>query len=119
MKKVLLLSFFIALLLATFPALPTSAGCLEFSLPAIGANYTRDTLKLSGDGIIVGILEQGTPTPTRITGGILSMLPDFVGSDITRLRTPPANSAADNHASLVAAIMVGNRGVVPNARIAP
>jgi hypothetical protein len=78
-------------------------GCLNISLPSIAALHTRDTLGLKGDGVIVGMGESGSP---------MDGVPDLNYSNVTRL-----SSGRTTHASLVAAIIVGNRGLAPNARL--
>jgi hypothetical protein len=82
------------------------SGCLNISLPSIGAAYTRNTLGLRGNGIVIGMVEVGVP---------MNNVADLNYDNIVR----PSSAERREHPSLVAAIMVGNRGVVPNERIAP
>ena len=89
----------------------------DISIPAIGANYVRDTLGYTGSGIKIGMIESGIPDSTESC---------FSGVDITY-----DNSIQDmehkysDHADMVAAIMVGQEttfhgvtygeGIVPDA----
>ncbi|MCL2048829.1 MAG: S8 family serine peptidase [Defluviitaleaceae bacterium] len=79
-------------------------GDLNISLPSIEADYTRDTLGLRGEGIIIGMVESGNPNRDIV---------DFANADIEI----SGNYSHASHADRVAAVIVGNRGLVPNAKL--
>lgn len=82
----------------------TDDGNLNISLPSIDAVYTRDTLGFNGLGVRVGQIESGRPE----TG-----ISDLSNTSITRGGTN--NNTA--HASLVAAIIAGSKGLAPQASL--
>lgn len=87
----------------------------NMSIPTIGADYTRDTLGYTGSGIKIGMIEPGIPDKDA---------PFFTTENIT---CDTSNTAYEtDHASQVAAIMVGKsatvngvtyKGIVPDAKL--
>ncbi len=76
---------------------------LATSLASVDANYTRDTLGFTGNGVKVGQLESGTPNPSHN---------QLKSGNITRLQTNTSD-----HATMVARIMLGTVGVAPDTRL--
>lgn len=76
---------------------------LATSLASVDANYTRDTLGFTGNGIKVGQLESGTPNPNHN---------QLKSGNITRLQTNTTD-----HATMVARIMLGTVGVAPDTKL--
>lgn len=79
-------------------------GNMNISIPSIDGAYTRDSLGFNGAGVRIGQIELGRPE----TG-----ISELSGKSITRGGT----SNNTPHASLVAAIMIGNTGMAPNAQL--
>lgn len=79
-------------------------GNINVSIPSIDGNYIRDTLGYNGYGVKIGQIEPGRPNTTYSE---LSL------SNITQDGTLNNNY----HASLVASIMVGSSGMVPQAHL--
>jgi len=89
----------------------------DVSLPSIKATYARDTLGLNGNGIKVGMIENGRPH-NNTNPSVLPYVHGLSASNITRLG---ANNNVD-HATLVAGIIVAkvgstNYGIVPSAQL--
>ena len=87
----------------------------NMSIPTIGADYTRDTLGYTGSGIKIGMIESGIPDKDAQF---------FTTENITC--DTSSTTYEDNHANLVAAIMVGKnttvngvtyKGIVPDAKL--
>ncbi|MCL2082602.1 MAG: S8 family serine peptidase [Oscillospiraceae bacterium] len=80
-------------------------GDLEISLPGIDALYTRDTLGLTGEGIIIGQTEAG-------------VLEDNAADlNYDNINIMEEGTERTQHATLVAAVMVGKRGMAPDAKL--
>lgn len=89
----------------------------NFSIPTIGADYTRDTLGYSGSGVKIGMIETSIPEKTK----------NYFDLDKIYYDESLENIPADrNHANTVAAIMVGQettiggvtyKGIVPDAEL--
>lgn len=83
------------------------------SIPLIRANYTRDTVNLTGNGVKIGQFEADEPDRTK---------PYFTSSNIFYDTSKPRNPSTNNHANNVAALMVaksygGYKGIVPDAQL--
>jgi len=78
-------------------------GELDMSLPSIGAEYTRNKLGLTGKGVTIGMAESGTP---------MININDLSDANIVR-----GVGYLSDHASLVAAIMVGKNGMAPDSTL--
>ena len=76
---------------------------LATSLASVDANYTRDTLGFTGNGVKVGQFEFGTPDPNHS---------QLKAGNVSRLKI---NTLI--HATRVARIMLGNVGVAPDAKL--
>lgn len=77
-------------------------GNMNISIPSIDGDYVRDVVGYDGNGIKIGQIENGRPQ----TG-----ISELSSTSITRGGT---NNNTD-HASLVAAIIAGSSGMVPQA----
>lgn len=81
-----------------------------YSIPNINANYTRDTIGLTGSGVNIGIVESGyaNKANAQLSGqNIIFDVSDSYAS--TRLST---------HATIVSSILVGNtQGIAPDATL--
>lgn len=80
--------------------------CLDIASQITQTKYIRDTLGYKGDGIKIGQLE--------------SCRPNITSANFTPSRTFNDGSgklSSDNHATMVAYIMVGKNGIVPNASL--
>ena len=88
------------------------------SIPSIGANYVRDTLGYTGSGVKIGMFETGVPDSSESC---------FDGVEIIYADIENINSKYKPHATMVAAIMVGQEatfhgvtygeGIVPDAQL--
>lgn len=79
-------------------------GNIGISVPSIGGYYTRYSLGLDGEGVNIGQIENGRPK-TGIT--------ELSSTTITR----GGYDYNSDHASLVAAIIAGSTGMVPQAHL--
>ena len=77
---------------------------LAYALPAIDADYVRNTLGFDGYGTKIGLFESGR----------VGTHAEFASSRITRL---DSNRPVSNHATFVARIIVGSKGVAPECRL--
>ena len=92
------------------PVLELTSDC-DVSIPAIRADYTRNTLGYNGSGIKIGIMEaKGLPS---LQTGL------FINSNVILDTTVP--NVTSDHATLVAAIIGGRSatesGIVPNSQL--
>ena len=78
---------------------------LSYALPAVKADYTRDTLGLDGSGVNVGMFELG----------VVGTHAELNSDNITIIDSSTAT--VSDHATFVATIMVGSNGVAPNANL--
>ena len=88
------------------------------SFPVVGANYTRDTLGLTGTGVKIGILE-ATGLPER---GNYNIPRNKIVFDPNVDKTVFGEDENDRHASKVASIIMGEydgnyEGIVPDAYV--
>lgn len=79
---------------------------MAVSLPLINANYTRDTLRYTGSGVKVGIVERGIPSTIDIP--LNTVIVDYY----------PDDAEYSEHAQAVAEIIASNkaplRGIAPD-----
>lgn len=76
-----------------------------YALPAVYANYTRDTLGFDGYGVKVGIFDVGA----------VGSHSELSSSTITKL--DPSGATESPHSTGVARIIAGTNGVAPNASL--
>ena len=78
---------------------------LSYALPAVYADYTRDTLGFDGYGVKVGMFDVG----------MIGSHSELSSSSITKI--DPSNAEIESHATAVARVIVGANGVAPNATL--
>ncbi|MCL2082639.1 MAG: S8 family serine peptidase [Oscillospiraceae bacterium] len=84
---------------------------LDTAISSIDGTFPQKIIGLTGKNVVIGMIESDVPKFS---------VQDLNGSNITRLTTNSSSTVdpeAGEHASVVAAIMVGSRGVAPDAQL--